>query len=206
VTFNWDALAERVLADLGMWTPVDGYGLNFRRLRFRAQPIAGPERSATKVLKLHGSLGWYQPRDRWEGTGILLDGHIFLKQLGIDCDNEPFTHGNPEPDTDYSIYMRQYWDRPLIVYPTFLKAIGGRQFAALWQQAAAALDVADQVDIYGYSLPTSDGAGRVLLNRLRPRLCARGVRVHVHDPSDEARAKWRYFLGKCAQVTSDKLM
>jgi hypothetical protein len=205
ITFNWDALVERVLARLGLWTPIDGYGLNFRRLQFRGGPISGAKRSAIKVLKLHGSLGWYQPTHRWEGTGILLDGHIFLKQLGIDCDNEPFTHGNPEPDTDYAQYMRSYWDRPLIVYPTFLKAIGGRQFGALWQQAATTLARADRIDIYGYSLPTSDGAGRVLLNALRPRLSARGPRVHIHDPSKEARVKWKYFLGKRAHYSAEPL-
>ncbi|HVZ72737.1 MAG TPA: hypothetical protein VHJ20_10225 [Polyangia bacterium] len=205
ITFNWDALVERVLARLGRWTPIDGYGLNFSRLRYRGAPIPGPERSAIKVLKLHGSLGWYQASHSWEGTGIRLDGHSFLKQLGIDCDNEPFTHGNPTPDTDYSIYLRPYRDRPLIVYPTFLKAIGGRQFAALWQQAAAALGRADQIDIYGYSLPSSDGAGRVLLNAIRPRLSARGPKVRVHDPSSEARLKWKYFLGKRAHYSAEPL-
>lgn len=205
ITFNWDALAERVLAELDLWTPIDGYGLNFKHLRFRDGPLAGPGKSAVKVLKLHGSLGWYQAPHRSDGTGIKLDGHIFLKHMGIACDNEPFTHGNPLPDTNYADFMGGYWCRPLIVYPTFLKAVGGRQFAALWHQAAMALSHADAIDIYGYSLPASDGAGRVLLNGLRPRLGRRGPKVHVHDPSPEARRNWRYFLGKRAHVTADRL-
>jgi hypothetical protein len=65
ITFNWDALVERVLARLGLWTPIDGYGLNFKRLRYRDAPIRGPERSEIKVLKLHGSLGWYQASHSW---------------------------------------------------------------------------------------------------------------------------------------------
>jgi hypothetical protein len=206
ITFNWDTLAERALAELKLWTPVDGYGLNFRRLRFRGKRIAGPRRSAVKVLKLHGSVGWYaSPSPRMEGEAIRLDGFIFLRNLGFECDNEPFEYENPDADTDYSRYLERYWDRPLIVYPTFLKAIAGKDFASLWHQAATALSVADTVDIYGYSLPESDGAGRVLVNQLRFRLGRNGPVVHVHDPSRHSRRIWRSLLGRRARITSKPL-
>jgi len=204
ITFNWDALAERVLAGLNLWTPVDGYGLDLRRLRRADGPISGASHSAVKVLKLHGSVGWYADPDR-RRSQILIDGFVFLKQLGFECDNEPFHVLNAAHDTDYPSHLRRYWDHPLIVYPTFLKTIAGAEFGKLWQQATVALSQADQVDIYGYSLPASDGAGRVLLNHLRSRLGPRGPLVHVHDPAPAARKNWREFLGRYVRITADRL-
>jgi len=101
--------------------------------------------------------------------------------------------------------MSIYWSRPLIVYPTFLKSISFRPLAALWQQAASALARADLVDIYGYSLPESDGAVRALLNILPVRLARQAVRVRVHDPNAFVRKRWMYFLGKRARATGDRL-
>ena len=158
-----------------------------------------------KVLKLHGSLGWYASPERHDGRGILIDGWVFLKKLGFACDNEPIHVLNRDPDSDYHWLLQRYWDWPLMVYPTFLKSVSGGEFADLWSQASDALSRADQVDIYGYSLPASDGAARVLFNQVRRRIRSREAAVHVHDPSYGAQKTWRAFLGKGAKISGDRL-
>ena len=59
VTFNWDTLLDRGLADCGGWSPRDGYGVTFalsldgtwkKRLPGRPQ-----YEIQWKLLKLHGS-------------------------------------------------------------------------------------------------------------------------------------------------------
>ncbi|GEM_PF-654144 len=72
ITFNWDTLMDRALADTGGWSPNDGYGLSFASvLDSDWKPTA--ERAAAfktnwKLLKLHGSTNWLVP---W--TNVRLD-------------------------------------------------------------------------------------------------------------------------------------
>jgi len=71
---------------------------------------------------------------------------------------------------------------------------------SIWYQAARSLDVADSVEVWGYSLPPSDTAVRTLLNGLRFRLARGEVEVRVHDPLHEVRERWCEFLGDAAQL------
>jgi hypothetical protein len=65
VTFNWDTLLDRALADSGGWSPQDGYGVTFassldgtwkKRIPGRPQ-----YKTNWKLLKLHGSTNWLVP-------------------------------------------------------------------------------------------------------------------------------------------------
>ncbi len=65
VTFNWDTLLDRALADSGGWNPQDGYGVTFassldgtwkKRIPGRSQ-----YKTHWKLLKLHGSTNWLVP-------------------------------------------------------------------------------------------------------------------------------------------------
>jgi hypothetical protein len=65
ITFNWDTLLDRALADTGGWTPNDGYGLSFSLAldgiwgqRVESSPIFDTK---WKLLKLHGSTNWLVP-------------------------------------------------------------------------------------------------------------------------------------------------
>ncbi len=64
ITTNWDTLAERVLLDQRRWLPTDGYGFNVQISsgppwsKDRQERLAGS--SKIKVLKLHGSTGWFR--------------------------------------------------------------------------------------------------------------------------------------------------
>jgi hypothetical protein len=65
ITFNWDTLLDRALADTGGWSPNDGYGLGFAAALDSAWKL-GVEGTAEfptnwKLLKLHGSTNWLVP-------------------------------------------------------------------------------------------------------------------------------------------------
>lgn len=169
ITFNWDALAERVLGELGKWTPLDGYGLRKKHLRNRGLPLAGPPQSNVKVLKLHGSVGWYWNPSSRAGPALLFDGYTFLRDLGFPSDSEPVGQYPENPLSDPEGPLERYRDDPVMIYPTFIKTIASREIGRLWYLAGSALRRANRIEIYGYSLPHSDGAARVLLNRIRYR-------------------------------------
>lgn len=195
ITFNWDALAERVLSELGLWSPLDGYGIDKAHLSHLGRPLDGARRSSVKVLKLHGSVGWYWNRHQGYGPNLLFDGYRFLRELGFPCDSEPFGQSPDNPLSDPEALLDWYVGPPVMIYPTFLKTIASEELAHLWHLADRALRKADRVEIYGYSLPPSDGAARILLNSLRHRRWKKGMEPLVVDPSEEAGAAWRNLLG-----------
>jgi hypothetical protein len=76
---------------------------------------------------------------------------------------------------------------------------------SIWYKAARALETANSVEVWGYSLPQSDTAVRTLLNSLRFRLDKPEVRVQVHDPIQEVQDRWLDFLGGKAEVDGARL-
>ncbi len=88
----------------------------------------------------------------------------------------------------------------LLGYPSFLKQVRGQEMQSIWYQAAEALDDAESVEVWGYSLPQSDTAVRTLLNDLRFRLARGEVGVRVHEKIPEVQERWREFLGEAAEI------
>ena len=61
VTFNWDTLMDRALAETTAWTPDNGYGFTPYRVYRNAWHSAlnvPPTAAAPTLLKLHGSSNW----------------------------------------------------------------------------------------------------------------------------------------------------
>jgi hypothetical protein len=65
----------------------------------------------------------------------------------------------------------------------------------IWYLAGKALAAANRVLVWGYSLPPSDAAARVLLNPLRFRVNEGEVEIIVTDPNGDVRNRWDEFLG-----------
>jgi hypothetical protein len=196
ITLNWDTTVERTLLEADRWNPLNGYG--FRKILHKgvyggpSEPLGFevPE-SEVLVLKLHGSVGWHRtPTGRFyfdERYGFLRDLKYRHRDVAIPLiDPEPNPIGPPEGF--------------LLGYPSFLKQMSGQEMQSIWYQAAKALDEAESVEVWGYSLPQSDTAVRSVLNCLRFRLAQRKVTVRVHDPLPEVRDRWQEFLGEAAKT------
>jgi hypothetical protein len=188
ITLNWDSTIERTLFEMGRWSPSDGYGFA-AKLHGELPDDPPTDRvlrpSEVIILKLHGSVGW-----RLAGAEFYLHND-FLQFLlppeeQVVCDWNAFRFGDGSP---------------AIAYPSFMKTFNAPSLLEVWRQADYAIRAAEQIEIWGYSLPLSDSAVRVLLNPLRSRLVQGQVRVSVHEPwSGEVRDRWRHFLGPDATI------
>ena len=188
ITLNWDTLAERILAEGGLWSPTSGYG--FRRDLHRRvgiteyKPVADETfPSPTQVLKLHGSFGWYSV-----DNSIVFENAIYLAGFGFHIGGATAFIEDPEWST--SMYLT---DRALLL-PSFLKKVPA-PLLDVWSRANHAIRKADTVEVCGYSLPEADAGVRALLIGLRNRLSGGQMRVKVTDPSPQVLSRWTEFLG-----------
>jgi hypothetical protein len=198
VTLNWDTTVERTLLELGRWSPTDGYGFT---KKFRdadefgqSSPLAGSLLNSSEivVLKLHGSVGW-----RSGSPQELLFDNLYLQYLlpvglgatVIDFDVRPFHDTLPHA----------------LAYPSFLKRFENRFILDIWRQADEALNKTDAVEIWGYSLPPSDSAMRVLLLSLRSRARTGSARVAVHNPTGEHLDRFRQYFNGYASLDKRRL-
>lgn len=184
ITTNWDSLSERVLLEEGLWSPFDGFGfpISFRSTRADPAPAVTECQSISpvRVLKLHGSFGWWTHR-----------GSIYLRSASYLQHMPPplsFMQDLEEPT------LPEIYDDPVLIYPTFLKRFDSPDLSAIWSAAQEALLTAAEVHVAGYSLPASDTPVRTLFNSLRGRLERGEVLVLVDEPSSEAGKRWRDFL------------
>ncbi len=201
LTLNWDTTVERTLLEDDRWNPMNGYG--FQKVLQKgycdgpSEPLdfEVPE-SEIVVLKLHGSVGWHQTHG---GRLYYEERYGFLRHLEYRHEDVVIPLTDPEqipigPPEGF-----------LLGYPSFLKQVRGQEMQSIWYQAARALDEAESVEVWGYSLPQSDTAVRTLLNCLRFRLTKGEVGVRVHDPLREVRDRWQELLGEAAE-TDDELL
>jgi hypothetical protein len=65
LTFNWDTLLDRALADSGCWSPNNGYGLKFESILdgcWKSEMDSSQIiQTNLRLLKLHGSTNWLIP-------------------------------------------------------------------------------------------------------------------------------------------------
>jgi hypothetical protein len=212
ITTNWDTSIERTLLEDRRWTPADGYGFNVDLIEgVRAEymdernplPAWVPAASAVRVLKLHGSFGWrtsdyYGPRVACQGE-VWLDYSQFLHEM-------PFQNGS-EMAFARDTRTPAFYDpaaKPSYIIPSFLKQLTGSTMQHIWHEAARALADAINLRVIGASLPESDVAVRTLLNAVRYRASAASMEVVVHNPSRDARERWRRFLGDSISTTPRK--
>ncbi len=181
VTLNWDTTVERTLLENNRWAPTDGYG--FRQKLCLDTPQSDKKlltKSQNFVLKLHGSVGWYK-----NGDHHLYFDRDFLSHFPFPSKDGPRCVDPQQPKN------LKCPDPAVMAYPTYLKKLAGPEMQQVWHRAAKALRKAHVIEIWGYSLPESDTAIRILLNILRFRS---KIQINVHEPCATARTRWSKFL------------
>lgn len=198
ITFNWDTLVERTLAEDGRWCPVDGYGFARELVQELPsgiqQPVSAAGPSDVVVLKLHGSYGWRCLHDRF-----FVDGHEYLADFTFPLLNAPVPLRDAAEPRNYSP------SDLVLVYPSFFKHLARPVLTEIWTLASAHLWRASFVEVIGYSLPTSDSAARALLLPLVQRLQSGAVRVVIQDQSPRTLARWKAFLGPKVELRQEAL-
>lgn len=75
MTFNWDTLLDRALAEATRWRPDWGYGVEPRALFDDGWRDPDERRAdSNKLIKLHGSTNWLTAYSRTDGRGHIVSG------------------------------------------------------------------------------------------------------------------------------------
>lgn len=156
VRFNYDLLVESELLRRGLWSPIDGYGLNGSDPSIKLK--LEPRKSKIAVLKLHGSINWQLPNT--------MDG-IRIKHW--DLFGEPYFPRLLDRNSSVTKSIRRQSGR-FGFMPSFVKPLGTGQMLFggvgmwdIWRQASESLRKADEVVLIGYSLPEADAAASILV-------------------------------------------
>ena len=103
-------------------------------------------RSPVKLLKLHGSVGWYVG----ERKQLFLHDAKFLKFMDFG------SPGDPLCVQDLSEPVGSPFPPWIALHPSYLKRVELPEMQTIWAVAARALATADELHVIGYSLPESD--------------------------------------------------
>lgn len=179
LTFNYDTLLECAVAtgllyDPGIpeqvaWTELtdDVPGWPAGVMRAGATPAA-----TLRLLKLHGSLNWYWvPEDI---TGASVARRILPGRFGAP---EPYTEENRRRDVPGRT--------PLVIPPATVKSAFYRNplMRELWRQSFDLITDAQEVVLFGYSVPTGD---LTVADMLRTGLARSEARLTIVDPCADA--------------------
>jgi len=165
ITFNYDVSVERELRKAGMWEIGDGYGFD---LGIRSVP-----KSATKLLKLHGSTNWidslfggmragtFSQGYGWDSLGLrpVIPPNEF-EFLGYEGVTDPKPIGGVTRSGSLVLMSR---NKRFYVSTSVNPRERESFWSALWEQADTALRNAAEIVIIGYSLPDADAEARRLL-------------------------------------------
>jgi len=167
ISFNYDLVVERAIRgftasiEFGPWL----YGF---------EPLHGT-RKVPLLLKLHGSSNW---RLNTKGVKDSRNHFEVRTKKWDDFDNAPgYTRISETETTAFPIFL-PFWD----------KRIEHRPWVTLWRKALKKLRSAENVIVWGYSLPPTDVKAYVLFTL---GLSGRPLNLCIIDPKWEARERWR---------------
>jgi len=202
ITFNYDVSLERELKLAGKFEVGDGYGFPIETL---------PAKSATKVLKLHGSTNW---------LALLFGGRtsgFFQFEPGRTLESRPVIAKNELSYLGYSDAIDPRFAGggaalPVMIFPARTKEFyfapnTGIEYVefwdGLWRRADAALRSSARVVMCGYSLNSIDKrACELLLNAPR-----KSCDVIVASGSDTAQVVKKYRdAGYGGAVAADEVL
>lgn len=158
ITFNWDTILDRVLANRIEWHPAWGYGQTVRN-EFEARVRNIPDRpnKYPRLLKLHGSVNWIAFEGEETPASIIANGWHSNNREGDVVMMPP------------KMIKQEVWGRPEMakLSPT----TGGNRFVSadfypdLWGEAEEQLAHSRRIVFIGYSFPAADFAVGNLLRR-----------------------------------------
>lgn len=183
ITFNYDLCMEVALT---IPTRRGGSGVNINYC-LNGQPSEGMD-----LLKLHGSVNWvlaknggqilpyypasYLKQVHFEPTGLPAKG---LVRIGHEISNNP------------KLFGQETYDLPVIVPPTRNKTEYHGSLAKVWKVAAQNLANAENIYVFGYSLPETDSFFRYLFATGTIGK-ARIKRFWVFDPDNSGSLEGRF--------------
>lgn len=211
ITFNYDTTVERVLLNLGKWSPADGYGehLVFQAGRNDERRVTFAP-SQVKVLHLHGAVGWYR-KPSVKQNSPMRTGGLIPREARTPAPLETTISIDPIVLRDFGIPAAvdaSMPDRPsdeyqILLHPSFLKDYTGEDngnsvFVKAWRMAAEALRLANRVVIIGYSLPPADSAAWALL-----LANCDSARTIIVNPDPSLKRRYRRLLSQPVPQMSD---
>ena len=194
ISFNYDNLVERSLWELEMWTPKDGYGFEvaFSPGDTWTDPAGKTLNSSpVKVLKLHGSVGWYKDEK--------------IMKIFLDWGKHPEYFVTEDPYSVELHYTPDPSESPVVIEPSFIKPIEQKELLDIWDVARSSLEKAKEVFIVGYSMPQADAAAQnLIVHSLRANHNHPKVTVVDPDPNTLDRYDELFDIGvKCRCKVED---
>ena len=183
LTFNYDVLLERALEAAG--TPFRLFPERIREIR-GSTAILDSSIEEVVVLKLHGSIDWFDDGEHQElqeealGRGFPegpphpvfsnRDELGVTKLLeGLRFPNDPLKHMHRVEAVE-ALYRRKimFSATPSMLSPSSMKLLGAQAFRDFWYGAGSAGSLNLGLAIIGYSMPPADGyARRIIYNMVR---------------------------------------
>lgn len=155
ITFNWDTLLERVLANKGKWHPAWGYGAAVRNtFHYAAKKVPKSLKKHVTVLKLHGSINWlateeeriitksFSPNGRFDDV-VMMPPKMLKREI---WGEEPTEEKTGTLCGNWAVHSRR-------LYPK------------IWREAETHLVRAKRIVFIGYSFPAADTSVYGLLRR-----------------------------------------
>ena len=177
ISLNYDNIAESILSYRTGTTHCQGGNCPHCKMRSILEYSCSCDSRNTdlgnrwrgSLIKLHGSIAWRR---------CVAEGCCASECIDADCNCAPFSE-IPCPYCNQSCV-------PVMVFPTMSKNLGEiPQIGTMWQAARSALEDAESILLFGFSMPTSDE----LLAQLIRNACERNRRLRrvgaiALDPDD----------------------
>ena len=188
LTFNYDTLLEQALDDIGK-----PYSLTPERWLIKEENDLGHEPRYIDLLKLHGSIDWYDRffhddimryyNEEWSDLDMPDEDALFGANPSVPT--EPLARGAVGESLGDELLRRvwrvpnhakhfpnipqvgRYWDAvPFMLPLAYDKLLGYEPITALWSDLGRTFDVFSAVTVIGYSMPNHDSHAYEALGQL----------------------------------------
>lgn len=192
VSFNYDCLLELILLRLGLWIPLDGFGVpaNASIDSIAAQSLPVASHSEVKVFHLHGSIYLYAAEA--ETYSVAGDPTLWFKERGApEFRFDPDALGNlflPFEAATQDLHFMLPAERLIIPVPDKSVDLAQRYTRVVYGAARNALRESNTVIAIGYSFSQHDRSSYLpILDAIEGN---RNLTLKLVDPQAESVAEW----------------